>query len=416
MGICPQERKRQHINVHSQATSHVPLCDLGMEQRHGSHLPLAWFLIWRPTEKWSPSGIYCKESDLHGSIYRLVKVMAFEALCESLGSAESLSCKPDRFLPAQRPLDHGPCLGTDTTCDNNIDCSIFEVVITGLVEGHWANVISDGARWHTSRLTSDIFHQSLWYFSPWCSLVQSHLQSAVVLLHSPSYPGIPSAVGHLSGQGCWAPFSTQPHLVLPLYSHSCLYPSEQCWRKHTWPQDCDSQAQINTDSVMTSAGTHLIYYTCENCKVSKLSCKWYLAGRLRGLFCSVFLHSPQPWGTPAQGMRSAVDHHPNSDTVLTALQFSLCFSCDGKARKCRENITESNTKAIAVGSSLSCGSICCIFLYSLAPCNAKSKKVPGCFSDVELQEEFTARQPDCPSSFSPSSAPALIPLRCCSSV
>lgn len=72
---------------------------------------------------------------MHGSIYRLVKAMAFEALCDSLGSAKSLSCKPDRFLSAQRPLDHGPCLGTDTMYIN-IDCGIFEVVMTALVEGH----------------------------------------------------------------------------------------------------------------------------------------------------------------------------------------------------------------------------------------------------------------------------------------
>lgn len=104
------------------------------DQRHRSHLLLVWFLSWRPAEKQSPSGLYCKGPDLHGSTYRLMK--AFGALCDILGSAKSLSCKPDRFLPAWRPLDCGPCLGTDTTFDNDIDCSIFEVIITGLVGGH----------------------------------------------------------------------------------------------------------------------------------------------------------------------------------------------------------------------------------------------------------------------------------------
>lgn len=208
------------------------------DQRHRSHLLLVWFLSWRPAEKQSPSGLYCKGPDLHGSTYRLMK--AFGALCDILGSAKSLSCKPDRFLPAWRPLDCGPCLGTDTTFDNDIDCSIFEVIITGLVGGHWANAISDGARLRTNRPTSDTFHQSLlWYFSPWCCLTQSDLQSAVVLLHIPSYPGMPSASGPLCGWGCWAPMSAQPYLMLSLYSHSCLYPSEWWWRKHMWPQDHD---------------------------------------------------------------------------------------------------------------------------------------------------------------------------------
>jgi len=65
----------------------------------------------------------------------LVKAMPFWALCNSLGSAKSLSCKPDRFLPAWRPwtVVH---VWVDTTFNNDIDCSIFEVMITGLVEGH----------------------------------------------------------------------------------------------------------------------------------------------------------------------------------------------------------------------------------------------------------------------------------------
>lgn len=65
-----------------------------------------------------------------------VKALASGVLCDSLGHAKFLSYKPDRFLPALRPLDHGPCLGTDTTFENHIDCSVFEVVIIGLVEGH----------------------------------------------------------------------------------------------------------------------------------------------------------------------------------------------------------------------------------------------------------------------------------------
>lgn len=57
-------------------------------------------------------------------------------LCDSLGSAKLLSYKPDRILPAWRPLHCGPRLSTDTTFENYIDCSLLEVVITGLVEGH----------------------------------------------------------------------------------------------------------------------------------------------------------------------------------------------------------------------------------------------------------------------------------------
>lgn len=50
---------------------------------------------------------------------------------------------------------------------------------------------------------------------------------------------------------------------------------------------------------------------------------------------------------------------------------------------------------------------CCTFLYSLAACNAKIKKIPGCFSDRELQEEFTAQQPN--SARPPSLPAALLP-------
>lgn len=141
--------------------STYPLCELGTQERNGSHLPLAWLLSWRPAEKQSPSGRYFKGPDLHGSIYWLVEAMAFGVLWDSLGSAKSFSCKPDRFLSAWRPLERGPCLDTDTPFGNNVDCSIFEVVITGLVEGHGANAISDGARLHASRPTSDTFHKSL---------------------------------------------------------------------------------------------------------------------------------------------------------------------------------------------------------------------------------------------------------------
>lgn len=64
-------------------------------------------------------------------------------------------------------------------------------------------------------LTASISH---FYISP-----QPKLQSATVL-HIPSWPGILSAVGHPCDWGCWAHVSAQPHFILFLCSHSCLYP------------------------------------------------------------------------------------------------------------------------------------------------------------------------------------------------
>lgn len=87
---------------------------------------------------------------------------------------------------------------------------------------------------------------------------------------------------------------------------------------------------------------------------------------------------------------------------------------------CWENLIQSSNKAIAAGRSLcfsthvatksswSWGAyICSIFLYRLAPCNAKRKKIPEHFSDRELQEEFTAQQPK---SARPPSLPATLLL------
>lgn len=129
----------------------------------------------------------------------------------------------------------GHVLGTDTTFKNYIDCSLFEVVITGLVEGHWANAISDGARLHTGRPPSDNFHQSLLY----SSLAQD------VMCQDPSHPllawhpvcsGTPVWLGLLSTHICPAsshPFPVQSLLPVPIW---------MVGRKLTQPQDHGSPA------------------------------------------------------------------------------------------------------------------------------------------------------------------------------
>lgn len=228
---------------------------------------------------------------------------------------------------------------------------------------------------------------------------------------APVWPGVLSTHLYITSSH---PAPLQSHLLVPI------------WMMLEKAQDHDSQAQTNTDLVFGSAGMHLICYTCEHCKVSE----WQIISgwkSKRAFLLHISAQPPSPGGPQSKACGLLCTITPTQTSYW--LPFSLCFNCDGRARKCRENLIETNTKAIAVGTSLSCGTyvatqssssggagICCIFLYTLASCNVKSKKVPGCFSDVELQEEFTARQPDCPFSFSPSSAPALIPLRCCSSV
>lgn len=144
--------------------------------------------------------------------------MASGVLCGSLKSAKVLSCKPDRLLPAWRPSNCGPCPGTDTTFENDIDCSLFEVAITGLVEGRWANVVSYGARLHNGRPTSDSFYQSLLHFSP-AQAAKCHSPSHPLLAWHPVCCGASVWLRVLSTRLC--PASFHP---FPVPCHSCLYP------------------------------------------------------------------------------------------------------------------------------------------------------------------------------------------------
>lgn len=110
-----------------------PVCKLGMGRGTGASclslgLPLGGQQRSNPHQVFIPWGQACLGA---ATVW---ESLGSGVLCDSLGSAKLLSHKPDR--PAWRPLDHGPRLGTDTTFENYIDCSLLEVVITELVEGH----------------------------------------------------------------------------------------------------------------------------------------------------------------------------------------------------------------------------------------------------------------------------------------
>lgn len=74
---------------------------------------------------------------------------------------------------------------------------------------------------------------------------------------APVWPGVLSTHLYITSSH---PVPLQSHLHVPIW---------MVLEKAHKPQDHDSQAQTNTDLVFRSAGTHLVYYTCEHCKVSE---------------------------------------------------------------------------------------------------------------------------------------------------
>lgn len=127
-----EEKATQHWVGSSQVMSHVPSLQTGSVSE-----------AQEPSASYSVSQLEAgREMDPIRSLFQearpawehpqAVKALASGVLCYSLGSVSVSFCLTNQTGSCL----HEPSLGTDTTFKNYIDCSLFEVVITGLVEGH----------------------------------------------------------------------------------------------------------------------------------------------------------------------------------------------------------------------------------------------------------------------------------------